>query len=141
MHFSAVHLSELHCSCDCNIGKLCPFLQDLTGDGDGDGEVGDSSGSDTPVMPELFWETRTPSQAPAVSPLLLCQGPSHLSQTCIERETKVIQQVFLLPRLCLNLYLNLYNSLYSYSHTVCMPHECPCSWLLRRQLGVLEMEL
>uniref|UniRef100_A0A8I5ZZV1 DNA (cytosine-5-)-methyltransferase n=1 Tax=Rattus norvegicus TaxID=10116 RepID=A0A8I5ZZV1_RAT len=70
------------------VSSLISYIQDLTGDGDGDGEVGDSSGSDTPVMPELFWETRTPSQAPAVSPLLLCQGPSHLSQTCIERETK-----------------------------------------------------
>ncbi|XP_060239231.1 DNA (cytosine-5)-methyltransferase 3C-like [Meriones unguiculatus] len=43
-------------------------LWDLTGDGDedSDGEARDSSGSgQTPVMPKLFWETRTPSKTPA----------------------------------------------------------------------------
>ncbi|KAI4575727.1 hypothetical protein MJG53_011930 [Ovis ammon polii x Ovis aries] len=39
------------------------FIKDLTGDGGGNGEDGD--GSDTPVMPKLFRETRTRSESPA----------------------------------------------------------------------------
>uniref|UniRef100_A0A8C6HHU7 DNA (cytosine-5-)-methyltransferase n=1 Tax=Mus spicilegus TaxID=10103 RepID=A0A8C6HHU7_MUSSI len=47
--------------------SLISYVQDLTGDGDEDrdGEVGGSSGSGTPVMPQLFCETRIPSKTPA----------------------------------------------------------------------------
>ncbi|XP_031229131.1 DNA (cytosine-5)-methyltransferase 3C-like [Mastomys coucha] len=72
------------------VSSLISYVQDLTGDEDEDrdGEVGDSSGSGTPVMPKLFWETRTPSKTPAGSPRLLSPGSSHHSQTCIENEAK-----------------------------------------------------
>uniref|UniRef100_A0A8C0W2M2 DNA (cytosine-5)-methyltransferase 3B n=1 Tax=Castor canadensis TaxID=51338 RepID=A0A8C0W2M2_CASCN len=44
---------------------IVSFTKDLTGDDDGEAEDGD--GSDTPVMPKLFRETRTPrSESPAV---------------------------------------------------------------------------
>lgn len=81
------------------------FPQDLTGDEDEDrdGEVGGSSGSGTPVMHQLFWETKISSKTPAVSPLLLSLGSLHRSQTSIENEAKVIQQVFLPHLWCLNL--------------------------------------
>nr|XP_012610396.1 DNA (cytosine-5)-methyltransferase 3B isoform X2 [Microcebus murinus]XP_012610397.1 DNA (cytosine-5)-methyltransferase 3B isoform X2 [Microcebus murinus]XP_012610398.1 DNA (cytosine-5)-methyltransferase 3B isoform X2 [Microcebus murinus] len=46
------------------VSSLLSYTQDLTGDGDGDGE--DGYGSDTPVMPKLFRETRTRSESPAV---------------------------------------------------------------------------
>ncbi|XP_004687345.1 PREDICTED: DNA (cytosine-5)-methyltransferase 3B isoform X3 [Condylura cristata] len=47
------------------VSSLLSYTQDLTGDGDADeGEDGD--GSDTPVMPKLFRETRTRSESPAV---------------------------------------------------------------------------
>ncbi|XP_069908031.1 DNA (cytosine-5)-methyltransferase 3B isoform X6 [Oryctolagus cuniculus] len=45
------------------VSSLLSYTQDLTGDGD-EGEDGD--GSDTPVMPKLFRETRTRSESPAV---------------------------------------------------------------------------
>ncbi|XP_055977707.1 DNA (cytosine-5)-methyltransferase 3B isoform X2 [Sorex fumeus] len=45
------------------VSSLLSYTQDLTGDRD-DGEDGD--GSDTPVMPKLFRETRTHSESPAV---------------------------------------------------------------------------
>uniref|UniRef100_A0A8C5VR91 DNA (cytosine-5)-methyltransferase 3B n=2 Tax=Microcebus murinus TaxID=30608 RepID=A0A8C5VR91_MICMU len=45
------------------VSSLLSYTQDLTGDGDGDGE--DGYGSDTPVMPKLFRETRTRSESPA----------------------------------------------------------------------------
>uniref|UniRef100_A0A2K6NNW4 PWWP domain-containing protein n=1 Tax=Rhinopithecus roxellana TaxID=61622 RepID=A0A2K6NNW4_RHIRO len=44
------------------VSSLLSYMQDLTGDGDGE----DGDGSDTPVMPKLFRETRTWSQSPAV---------------------------------------------------------------------------
>ncbi|XP_069908028.1 DNA (cytosine-5)-methyltransferase 3B isoform X3 [Oryctolagus cuniculus] len=44
------------------VSSLLSYTQDLTGDGD-EGEDGD--GSDTPVMPKLFRETRTRSESPA----------------------------------------------------------------------------
>ncbi|XP_055977708.1 DNA (cytosine-5)-methyltransferase 3B isoform X3 [Sorex fumeus] len=44
------------------VSSLLSYTQDLTGDRD-DGEDGD--GSDTPVMPKLFRETRTHSESPA----------------------------------------------------------------------------
>ncbi|KAL4695055.1 hypothetical protein H8959_000150 [Pygathrix nigripes] len=44
------------------VSSLLSYTQDLTGDGDGE----DGDGSDTPVMPKLFRETRTWSQSPAV---------------------------------------------------------------------------
>uniref|UniRef100_A0AC11B699 DNA methyltransferase 3 beta n=1 Tax=Ovis aries TaxID=9940 RepID=A0AC11B699_SHEEP len=46
------------------VSSLLSYTQDLTGDGGGNGEDGD--GSDTPVMPKLFRETRTRSESPAV---------------------------------------------------------------------------
>ncbi|XP_073930658.1 DNA (cytosine-5)-methyltransferase 3B isoform X3 [Castor canadensis] len=47
------------------VSSLLSYTQDLTGDDDGEAEDGD--GSDTPVMPKLFRETRTPrSESPAV---------------------------------------------------------------------------
>nr|XP_004464120.2 DNA (cytosine-5)-methyltransferase 3B isoform X3 [Dasypus novemcinctus] len=45
------------------VSSLLSYTQDLTGEGD-EGEDGD--GSDTPVMPKLFRETRTRSESPAV---------------------------------------------------------------------------
>ncbi|XP_045662855.1 DNA (cytosine-5)-methyltransferase 3B isoform X5 [Ursus americanus] len=45
------------------VSSLLSYTQDLTGDGDGEGEDWDSS--DTPVMPKLFRETRTRSESPA----------------------------------------------------------------------------
>ncbi|KAL4680672.1 hypothetical protein H8959_022613 [Pygathrix nigripes] len=45
------------------VSSLLSYTQDLTGDGDGE----DGDGSDTPVMPKLFRETRTRSESPAVS--------------------------------------------------------------------------
>ncbi|XP_042085963.1 DNA (cytosine-5)-methyltransferase 3B isoform X10 [Ovis aries] len=45
------------------VSSLLSYTQDLTGDGGGNGEDGD--GSDTPVMPKLFRETRTRSESPA----------------------------------------------------------------------------
>ncbi|XP_012521200.1 PREDICTED: DNA (cytosine-5)-methyltransferase 3B isoform X4 [Propithecus coquereli] len=45
------------------VSSLLSYTQDLTGDGDAEGEDGD--GSDTPVMPKLFRETRTRSESPA----------------------------------------------------------------------------
>nr|XP_020041804.1 DNA (cytosine-5)-methyltransferase 3B isoform X2 [Castor canadensis] len=46
------------------VSSLLSYTQDLTGDDDGEAEDGD--GSDTPVMPKLFRETRTPrSESPA----------------------------------------------------------------------------
>ncbi|XP_029420240.1 DNA (cytosine-5)-methyltransferase 3C-like [Nannospalax galili] len=50
------------------VSRLLSYNQDLMGDGDGDGEVEDRVGADTPVMPKLFWEakeTGTPSKTPA----------------------------------------------------------------------------
>ncbi|XP_042550408.1 DNA (cytosine-5)-methyltransferase 3B isoform X1 [Dipodomys spectabilis] len=44
------------------VSSLLSYTQDLTGDGDGE----DEDGSDTPVMPKLFRETRTRSESPAV---------------------------------------------------------------------------
>ncbi|KAL4843899.1 hypothetical protein H8958_001801 [Nasalis larvatus] len=44
------------------VSSLLSYMQDLTGDGDGE----DGDGSNTPVMPKLFRETRTWSQSPAV---------------------------------------------------------------------------
>nr|XP_058142882.1 DNA (cytosine-5)-methyltransferase 3B isoform X6 [Dasypus novemcinctus] len=44
------------------VSSLLSYTQDLTGEGD-EGEDGD--GSDTPVMPKLFRETRTRSESPA----------------------------------------------------------------------------
>nr|XP_011764678.1 DNA (cytosine-5)-methyltransferase 3B isoform X9 [Macaca nemestrina] len=43
------------------VSSLLSYTQDLTGDGDGE----DGDGSDTPVMPKLFRETRTRSESPA----------------------------------------------------------------------------
>ncbi|XP_042550409.1 DNA (cytosine-5)-methyltransferase 3B isoform X2 [Dipodomys spectabilis] len=43
------------------VSSLLSYTQDLTGDGDGE----DEDGSDTPVMPKLFRETRTRSESPA----------------------------------------------------------------------------
>ncbi|XP_006881500.1 PREDICTED: DNA (cytosine-5)-methyltransferase 3B isoform X2 [Elephantulus edwardii] len=45
------------------VSSLLSYTQDLTGEGD-EGE--DEDGSDTPVMPKLFRETRTRSESPAV---------------------------------------------------------------------------
>ncbi|KAM5220000.1 DNA (cytosine-5)-methyltransferase 3B isoform 4-T4 [Hipposideros larvatus] len=45
------------------VSSLLSYTQDLTGDGDGEGEDGDRA--DTPVMPKLFRETRTRSESPA----------------------------------------------------------------------------
>ncbi|XP_045430313.1 DNA (cytosine-5)-methyltransferase 3B isoform X5 [Pipistrellus kuhlii] len=45
------------------VSSLLSYTQDLTGDGEGDEEDGD--GSDTPIMPKLFRETRTRSESPA----------------------------------------------------------------------------
>ncbi|XP_076967586.1 DNA (cytosine-5)-methyltransferase 3B isoform X5 [Tamandua tetradactyla] len=45
------------------VSSLLSYTQDLTGEGE-DGDDGD--GSDTPVMPKLFRETRTRSESPAV---------------------------------------------------------------------------
>uniref|UniRef100_A0A8C6E1Y1 DNA (cytosine-5)-methyltransferase 3B n=1 Tax=Moschus moschiferus TaxID=68415 RepID=A0A8C6E1Y1_MOSMO len=45
------------------VSSLLSYTQDLTGDVDGEGEDGD--GSDTPVMPKLFRETRTRAESPA----------------------------------------------------------------------------
>ncbi|XP_006881502.1 PREDICTED: DNA (cytosine-5)-methyltransferase 3B isoform X4 [Elephantulus edwardii] len=44
------------------VSSLLSYTQDLTGEGD-EGE--DEDGSDTPVMPKLFRETRTRSESPA----------------------------------------------------------------------------
>ncbi|XP_012866201.1 PREDICTED: DNA (cytosine-5)-methyltransferase 3B isoform X4 [Dipodomys ordii] len=44
------------------VSSLLSYTQDLTGDGNGE----DEDGSDTPVMPKLFRETRTRSESPAV---------------------------------------------------------------------------
>ncbi|XP_076967553.1 DNA (cytosine-5)-methyltransferase 3B isoform X1 [Tamandua tetradactyla] len=44
------------------VSSLLSYTQDLTGEGE-DGDDGD--GSDTPVMPKLFRETRTRSESPA----------------------------------------------------------------------------
>ncbi|XP_062947129.1 DNA (cytosine-5)-methyltransferase 3B isoform X6 [Cynocephalus volans] len=46
------------------VSSLLSYTQDLTGDGEGEGE--DGNGSDTPVMPKLFRETRIRSESPAV---------------------------------------------------------------------------
>ncbi|XP_035154005.1 DNA (cytosine-5)-methyltransferase 3B isoform X13 [Callithrix jacchus] len=43
------------------VSSLLSYTQDLTGNGDGE----DGDGSDTPVMPKLFRETRTRSESPA----------------------------------------------------------------------------
>ncbi|XP_012866202.1 PREDICTED: DNA (cytosine-5)-methyltransferase 3B isoform X5 [Dipodomys ordii] len=43
------------------VSSLLSYTQDLTGDGNGE----DEDGSDTPVMPKLFRETRTRSESPA----------------------------------------------------------------------------
>ncbi|XP_062947147.1 DNA (cytosine-5)-methyltransferase 3B isoform X8 [Cynocephalus volans] len=45
------------------VSSLLSYTQDLTGDGEGEGE--DGNGSDTPVMPKLFRETRIRSESPA----------------------------------------------------------------------------
>uniref|UniRef100_A0A2K5C3D6 DNA (cytosine-5-)-methyltransferase n=1 Tax=Aotus nancymaae TaxID=37293 RepID=A0A2K5C3D6_AOTNA len=44
------------------VSSLLSYTQDLTGNGDRE----DGDGSDTPVMPKLFQETRTRSESPAV---------------------------------------------------------------------------
>ncbi|MBZ3871868.1 DNA (cytosine-5)-methyltransferase 3B [Sciurus carolinensis] len=80
------------------VSSLLSYTQDLTREGDGE-EDGD--GSDTPVMPGLFQETRTRSESPAVrngnssassreryrpSPLstLGHQGRSHVDESPVE---------------------------------------------------------
>ncbi|KAM6147741.1 DNA (cytosine-5)-methyltransferase 3B isoform 4-T4 [Erethizon dorsatum] len=47
------------------VSSLLSYTQDLTGDGDRDGEGEDGDGPDTPVMPKLFRETRTSLESPA----------------------------------------------------------------------------
>ncbi|XP_005384921.1 PREDICTED: DNA (cytosine-5)-methyltransferase 3B isoform X4 [Chinchilla lanigera] len=48
------------------VSSLLSYTQDLTGDGDRDGEGEEGDGCDTPVMPKLFRETRTSLESPAV---------------------------------------------------------------------------
>ncbi|XP_004630865.1 DNA (cytosine-5)-methyltransferase 3B isoform X3 [Octodon degus] len=48
------------------VSSLLSYTQDLTGDGDRNGEGEDGDGPDTPVMPKLFRETRTSLESPAV---------------------------------------------------------------------------
>ncbi|XP_004630867.1 DNA (cytosine-5)-methyltransferase 3B isoform X5 [Octodon degus] len=47
------------------VSSLLSYTQDLTGDGDRNGEGEDGDGPDTPVMPKLFRETRTSLESPA----------------------------------------------------------------------------